>query len=269
MGLFMMALLILGAIIAGICELFKDLNKRYDAQAKGNRTYRDHKGQLRSSATGNVVNEKDGREIDSITRQVIYNPYDKEEIKEIITCRKLGWSKGKIFNTDFYKTLNNIDYRHHDIYREIDSYYSESATPYGKLNCNLGYQFWVNLETGIMEETELSKSINHTEVRKFHKKLIDNRRRKVDKYTDDFCKPYTKEELEEESAKILQHLANHNCNVITRPDMPRNQKFMPMWCYNPNHDWDPDSYSNDNLIFQFERDARRSVEPKREEGYYD
>lgn len=269
MGLFMMALLIISGALAGIYEYIKDIKKKYDAQNNGYKTYRDHNGNLRNSYNGHYVYVEDGREIDGITKEIIFNPYKNEEEKEIETCKKLGWRVCKVFNTDFEQTINSIDGFHKNIYRKIDEYYNKSATPYGKLNCNLGYQFWVNLKTGIMEETELSKSINHLEVKKYHKKLIDNRQRKIDKYTEDYTRPYTREELEGENEKILQHLKNHNHNVRTRSNIPTHQKFAPNWCYNPNEKQDVYSYLNDNLIYEYEWKARRSVESEKEEGYYD
>lgn len=270
MGLFMMALLILSGILAGICEYCKDIKKRYTSKAKGSKTYRDHNGQLRNSATGNVINTVDGREIDGVTGQVVFNPYKEKERKELEICRKLGWNLCRVFNTGFEETLNRGEYHHKIIYRPIDSYYDKSTTPYGKLNCNLGYQFWVNLETGIMEETELSKSINHTEVKKYHKKIDGNRNRKVKKFIEDHSRPYTKEELEKENAAILKHLENHNYNVRTRTGIDSLQKFAPNWCYDVYHEYEnQDSYLQDNLIYKYEREARWSIQPKREEGYYD
>lgn len=273
MGFFMIALLIISIILTSIIDFGKSTKSFLDANKKREPTYRDSKGNIRNSSNGHLVNvDTAGREFDSWTGKMLYNPYEKKEKEEMLRAERLGYSKCRVFNSKAEEISNGIRFNHKVIYHNKDQYNHKYATPYGKLNCNLGYQFWVNLSNGRMEETELSKSIPHMDIKKYHKIPLDKRRRKKQIYKDDLSNPYTKEEIKRECEKILEHLKNHNENILRRGDeMNVFQKFTPYWCYNPNESY-LDVKGNkywDGVIYDYEIKQNAKLVDERTEGYYD
>ena len=268
MGFFMIVLLIMSGLILRLCDFSKDVGAFFKAQKSDDPTYTDSKGNLRNKKNAHSVYvDIGGREYDSWDGKMLYNPHEENERQEKENVDKLGYSKYRVYGSRAEEIDNDLKYGHPVIYKS-----KNNDTPYGKLNCNLGYQFWVNLNTGYMEETELSKMIPHTELKKYHKKPIDNRKRKVQKYVDDRDHPYNKEELTRENEKILKHLNNHNRNIVANPNMDKTQKFCPHWCYKPKEKWGDlnESQTKDGLIFKYEMDYKHSIlTPKQEEGWND
>lgn len=271
MGLAFFGLLIISSIIYKIVERCKDVGTWYKAFQSDDPTYVDNKGELRNSSNGHKVKiGEGGKQYDAITYQLLYNPNADKERKERDKASRLQCSKIRVFHNKAEEIINEINYCHKVVYRNgnhVDS------TLYGKLNCNLGYQFWVNLTTGFMEETELSKQIDHVNIKKYHKKPLDNRKRKVENYVIDYSRPYTQGELIQENENILQHLANHNRNIVINPDMPKRQKFAPIWCYSPTATAldIANGRFNDGYILDYEWRKEMEVvnKPTLMEGYYD
>jgi len=261
-----LCIFIISSMLASGSELFGDIRKMFDAQENNRPTYQDHKGTLRNSSNGHSVNiGESGKLYDSWSGEMIHNPYASKESEQRAKENKLGYGKHRVFNNSTEECINFGNYGHKVVYRE-------GGVLYGKLNCNLGYQFWVNLSNGIMEETELSKRIPHTEVEKYHRKPIDNRKRKNQTYINDYKRPYTQAEKERENEKILKHLENHNRNVTNDPTLSKKQKFTPWWCHNPingrsencHHEYD------DDIIYDYEfKYEEKPFMTKTEEGWND
>ena len=268
MALFFLAVFILSGIVASLFEIMNDVKKMVKASSNKEKTYRDHKGVLRNSANGHsiIIGECD-KLYDSWTGELISNPVKDKEDKEKEIDKTLNETKHRVFNNSTEEAINFHKYGHKIVYRD------NNGVLYGKLNCNLGYQFWVNLTTGIMEETELSKKTDHTKIRKYHKKCISKKNVLKPRYEEDYTDPYTQEELKEENEEILAHLNNHNDNMRCRSDINSAQKFTPWWCYNPHYESDMDhleSRYQDNIIFFNERTTRASASlDKNREGWND
>ena len=261
-----LCIFIISTIVATATEYSGDIRKMFKAQSNNKPTYQDHKGTLRNSSNGHSINiGESGKLYDSWTGEMIHNPYASKESEQRHKEYELGYTKHRVFNNSTEECINYSNYGHKVVYRS-------GGTLYGKLNCNLGYQFWVNLSNGIMEETELSKKIPHTEVEKYHRKPIDNRKRNKQEYMNDYNRPYTQAEKEKENESILKHLENHNRNVINNPSLDKTQKFTPWWCHNPinghtehyHHEYD------DDIIYRYEfKYEEKPFMRKTEEGWND
>lgn len=267
MGLFMVSLLIILGFIVKLCTLGENVKTFFDAQNSNNPTYTDSNGNIRNSSNGHKVDvDTDGREYDSWTGELLYTPYKKLQALELERAINLGYTKHKVIQSNTSHILNMNRYGHRIIYKDNDITNYRKGVPYGKLQCNLGYEFYVNLNTGAMEETELSKSIPHTKLKKYHVKPSVIKHGKTTEYINDYDNPYTEEEIIKENEEILRHLHNHNYNITVRQDtINKRQKFTPNWCYNPES---PICITpvRDNIIVDYE--MKKYYNDTRE-GYYD
>lgn len=278
MALFLFGIIIAFGFIIQILEkgdkAFKDIpknqKKQKEAKEAGSIYYIDTNGVCRHTETNECLKLFNDGSVYDKHHHKIYDPYKNKNIKSKEDAIKLGYSKYRLYaGEDLSDYLYDHTY-HYISYVNVEE--DSNKKSYGKLNCNLGYQFYVDLQTGKMEETELSKKIPHTELIKYHKKPVDKRKRKVQQYVDDYNNPYSKNEIEEENKRILKHLENHNNNVENRNNLPNKQKFAPDWCYTPmrsEYEGDDNPY-NDDIIFSYmyKLETKPLIEVHKE-GWYD